>query len=183
MNHMLLAAGAVILATTTQSACAADLATIDCITNGLDTSVRQALLTDAQNAARGKPSGDLDDATKIKLRAISRKCQTQFGWSEKALSASQMYMLTGSRIPAYEAVVREDGVDVTKAETVIRSLPPAQLAGLSAEPMSFDSAQAVMSALIRANIKVGTQAQGAHLGGLAALMSVIERSRAEFAAS
>ena len=183
MNHMLAVAATIFALSIAQPASAADLATIDCITNGLDASMRQTLAADAKKLVRGEANGDFDDATKVKFKALSHKCQAQFGWSEKARSASEVYNISGSYISEYEAALRDDGLDVAKVETVIRNLPPAQFAALSREPMPESAARAVLSALASANITVETRTKASHVGALGAVMSVMESSKAEFATS
>lgn len=183
MKQVLLAAGAMLVAITGQPANAADPGTINCILDALDESTHQALLTHAQNIVQEKSGGQLNDQANVRFGAAADTCAKQFGWSEKARTAAIFYTFVKSGVPAYEAGVRADGFDVVAVEKVIRALPPAQFAGLSANPMPPDATSALVAGLTQAKIGMETEKQGFHVGVLAAGISAIEQKKAEFAAS
>jgi hypothetical protein len=103
---------------------AADLATIDCVTEKLDAAVRAQIEADAtRNLAEAGKRPSYDPSVGTGLNAAAAACATANGWTPAAAKAASIYALAKIGLPVAQRVVGEKGFDAAALEDQFQALP------------------------------------------------------------
>lgn len=147
---------------------AADIKTIDCVTNALDPSVIAAVGAEAR-IATGETGIVRPPDSKPQIDSAAEKCAANNHWSEAATALAIDHMRAGIIMPLIERKMRADGNDPVIVERVLRELPKAQLGVIVSGQGQGDGT--AMAALIAhmgaAKVKMQTEAQLSGIGMLA----------------
>jgi hypothetical protein len=106
------------------SAQAADLGTIDCVGQKLDTAVRAQIEADAaRNLDESGKRPSYDPSVGNGLRTAAATCAKEHGWSAAAAKAAGLYALAKIGLPVAQRVVGERGFDAAELEDQFQALP------------------------------------------------------------
>lgn len=103
---------------------AAELSTLDCVSESLDAAVRTQIEADvARNMAASGQKPSYDAAVGTGLSAAVAKCGAQHQWSAAAARAAGIYALARIGMPIAQRVVGEGGFDPAALEDRFQALP------------------------------------------------------------
>lgn len=159
---------------------AADVKTIGCIRANLAPDVAKKIGTEIQAASESDSA--TDDMIFEPLAAVAQVCQQRYHWSDAALDAALGYTITSLSLPAAEQALIADGLDPAVVTQVFRNMPADKRAAFAGDDVPDDVAMAFVQAAMDAGLAIESEAQGTHLGILAAMLAGQEAERARFAA-
>ncbi|WP_066795812.1 hypothetical protein [Sphingomonas soli] len=97
---------------------AADLATIDCVTQKLQPALKELIEAEVTRSfAEGATRANFDPAVNSGLRLAATNCAIEHKWSEAAATAARDYALGKLSLPIGEKFVAQKGFDVADLET------------------------------------------------------------------
>ena len=121
---------------------AAERSTLGCIGIAIGPEAMQAI----GEAALRRNDGLQAQPVETELQSMAEAaddCRRRNGWSEDAATAAAMWTLASARIDAAAAALGRDGVDPGKVGEAMGRLTPAELEGLSRDPISRASVAAL----------------------------------------
>ncbi len=162
-------------------AAAADVAQIGCVLDHLDAAGRTVITDHAAAMVRIGSDPEGTKRVSIALRTAVAPCIAQFGWSDDAAVAANIYAMATLSAAGGEPVLRERGIDVAKIKRVYAAIPADLRAriqnGRIDDPELPDLlARAMSDADFPAD-------QGDYVGRYAAYLMAIDIGRATFARS
>ncbi|WP_448664151.1 hypothetical protein ACG3SL_05590 [Sphingomonas sp. CJ20] len=115
---------ALLLAVPAFPACAADLSTIDCVTDKIDSAVRTQIEADvARNLAESGKRPTYAPSVAAGLKAAATACGTEHQWTPAAAKAAGLYALAKIGLPVAQRVLGERGFDSAALEDEFQTLP------------------------------------------------------------
>ncbi|RYY26428.1 MAG: hypothetical protein EOP62_09835 [Sphingomonadales bacterium] len=110
------------LAAVAAPALAADVATINCVSNKISPELRGQVAADYDVRLR-EPGRAMDIVLDDKLIAFGRECKALHGWSETAMNAAVAWTRSTIALPTTEAFSRAKGIDVDTIKQVWLATP------------------------------------------------------------
>ncbi|RYE01371.1 MAG: hypothetical protein EOP61_11435 [Sphingomonadales bacterium] len=103
---------------------AADLATIDCVIEKLQPTLKELIDAEVTRSfAEGATRANFDPAVHSGLRVAATNCAIEHKWSEAAATAARDYALGKLGLPIAEKFVAGKGFEVAELETQFGALP------------------------------------------------------------
>ena len=115
---------ATILSLAAAPACAADLATLDCVSTKLDAAVRSRIETEAAGAlAEAGKRLTYSPAVGQGLSTAAKACAAEHKWTTAAAKAAGFYALAKIGLPLARKAVEEKGFEPAALEDQFQALP------------------------------------------------------------
>lgn len=156
------------------SAHAADLATIDCVNQGLSTAGRAALDADLERNLLGGDQS-YSDAAKTAFHDAAIACQAKYHWSDDAGAAAITYTLAVEARPVAVKLAKTHPLDVNALFKLFDAMPQAD--------KDHAGDDAVFDKLLNSAMSGGgvNDDNGAFAGGLLGMLAAGSEARHDFA--
>jgi hypothetical protein len=176
----IVAAGLMLAFVPAAPALAADVATLPCVRQQLDSQTLDEIRSSAERSARGEMGIRPSEENRAALMKAAGHCGAKYGWTEDEAQYAGLYTLAELRLAAMEPVAKEKGVDLAKIRVAVGNMSEDEKA------MIRQGERGGSEALIRGLSEIGVEvpadfAVAQLYGRLATILLVLDDFRSKFA--